>query len=145
MLATIDSTPTRSTKVEFMPLPADRLVTIEAQLNGGDDCAPWLDVVDGADANVADADVRVRVLIPEGLHGEDAISAFVANVERLGGRPTVQRITVAALRARQGAEEVAGASTIADKVRTYLGQRDHDPKQVDRVVLRLEAIEGAER
>jgi len=153
ILATLEEDAGR-TVVDFVDLPADELVALECRVLAGDDGRPpWLDFVEGGqdDADgpiplypddVAGADVRVRVLVPEGLHAEDPIAELVAFIREAGGRPTVQRITVAALRVREGAEAVASAPTVAGKVRTYLEQRDHEAGQVARVLARLEAVEG---
>ena len=152
VLATLDDVADR-TVVDFVDLPADELVALECRVIEEEGRAPWLDFVDGGHDDVdgpiplypddvAGADVRIRVVVPEGLHAEDAIAELVAFVRESGGRPTVQRITAAALRARDGAAEVASAPDLSAKVRTYLEQRDHPADQVERVGLRLEALEG---
>lgn len=143
-LATIDSE-TRTTTVQAFDLPADRLLCFDGRVIVEEDRKAWVEFDDEAPMlgdEVAGADVRLRIRVPEGAHGEDAIAEVVAFIEQHGGKPVVQRITVAALRSRDGSDEVAAATTTADKVRTYLAQRDHDPKQIERVVQRLEAIEA---
>lgn len=143
LLATLDADAGR-TVVEYADLPADVLLTVDAEVW---QTAEGLAVLDVRSDEISaddfeDADVRLRVVVPEGLAAEDAIAEMVAYIEQSGGRPVVQRITAAATRSRAGAAEVAARGTVADKVQTFLAQRDHDTEQTKRVLARLEAIEG---
>ena len=126
--------------IDFVELAADRMVTIDADVRTLDDGRVVLDVVEDA-PDCANADVRVRVRVPEGVAAEDEIAALVARVEGGGGRVTLERIALTELRAREGADEIAAQPSIAAKVETYMEQRGHDAEQTRRVLGRLERLQ----
>ena len=85
--------------------------------------------------------VRLRVRVPEGVAAEDAIAALVANAEANGASVTLERIPLVEMRAREGAEDVAKAPTVAEKVETYMEQRKVEAAQRDRVLARFERLQ----
>lgn len=97
-----------------------------------------LDVLYGVKAG---DQVRVRVRIPEGLSVEDLIAQLVQHVEGLGAVAHLERIPLTELRAREGADEIANAPTVAQKVEAYLAQRDVEPNQRGRVLARFDRLQ----
>ena len=111
-----------------------------------------VDVTIGADGDVLEAaepeyeisvghHVRLRVRVPEGVACEDVIAQFVGDIERSGATAHVERIVLSQLRAREGADDVAKAPSIDDKLDTYLRQRGVGDDQRDRVLARFERLQ----
>jgi DNA repair exonuclease SbcCD nuclease subunit len=128
------------TRVEFVDLPADVLACVDLDVTEADGV---VGVGDALFPQAPGAKVRLRFRIPEGLHAEDAIADAIAQVSASGATAVVERIVVAANRSRAGADEVAQAPSIAEKVQAYLDQRKTPKRQTRRVLTRLTAVAGA--
>jgi exonuclease SbcD len=128
--------------VEYVDLPADELATMTGIVHEGDDGIRLDLSTEHAPEDLAGAEVRLRLVVPEGLAGEDLVAQAIRDVESRGATVVVQRIPVAALRARAGSEEIAAAPSARAKVEAFLGQRDHSAAQVARVLRLLDDIEG---
>lgn len=129
-------------RVTFVELPADELLTLEAVAVDREIGGPVLDLRDGDPSRAAEGvEVRLRVIVPEGLAAEDQIAQMIAELEGQGAAVLLERIPAAALRARDGAEEIAAAPTIRDKVAAFLGQRSIPADQVARILARFDELE----
>ena len=130
-----------SPEVTFVPLDADKLHTIDVTVTedgGGYASLGALDAIEDG------ADIRLRVRVPEGVACEDVIVQFVGDIERSGATAHVERIVLSQLRAREGADDVAKAPSIDDKLDTYLRQRGVGDDQRERVLARFDRLKEAQ-
>ena len=127
--------------VEHVELPADELLTIEAVAVDGE-TGVTIEICEGEPSlAVAGVEVRLRVIVPEGIAAEDSIAQMIAQMEAQGATVVLERIPSVALRARDGADEIAASPSVRAKLAAYLGQRSLPTDQVARVLARFDALE----